>query len=93
MWRFSLCLHVVLLRCPANVLGDSAPSSLADRCQSLRSLTLLQAALHRSPPDCHDGVTIILGIIATSCTALKRSMCRKFCYAVVERAKGLPRVK
>ena len=49
MWRFSLCLHVVLLRCPANVLGDSAPSSLADRCHSLRSLTLPQAALPSLP--------------------------------------------
>ena len=27
-----------LLRCPANVLGDGAPASLADRCHSLASL-------------------------------------------------------
>ena len=49
MWRFSLCLHVVLLRCPANVLGDSAPSSLADRCHSLRSLDPPPAALPSLP--------------------------------------------
>ncbi len=46
------CLVVgtpVLLRCPANVLGNSKPSSLADRCHSLRSLYPPPAALPSLP--------------------------------------------
>ena len=39
----------VLLRCPANVLGAKAPSSLADRCHSLRSLLPPPAALPSLP--------------------------------------------
>ena len=35
--RFAL-MSVLLLRLPANVLGDAAPSSLAGRCHSLPSL-------------------------------------------------------
>ncbi len=38
-----------LLRCPSNVLGDKAPSSLADRGHSLRSLILPPAALPSLP--------------------------------------------
>ena len=40
---------VVLLRCSANVLGDGAPSSLADRCHSLGLLPLPPAALPSLP--------------------------------------------
>ena len=39
----------ILLRCPANVLGDKAPSSFADRCHSLWSLHLPPAALPSLP--------------------------------------------
>ena len=38
-----------LLRCPADILGDKAPSSPADRCHSLRSLYPPQAALPSLP--------------------------------------------
>ena len=44
----------VLLRCPANVLGVGAPSSLADRSHSLRSLYPPQAALPSFPRSVRD---------------------------------------
>ena len=37
------------MRCPANVLGDGAPSSLADRCHSLPSLPPPPAAVGSLP--------------------------------------------
>ncbi len=37
------CEDILMLRCPANVLGDSTPSSLADRCHTLKSLHPPQA--------------------------------------------------
>jgi len=37
------------LRCPANVLGDGTPSSLADRCHSLSSLHPPLAAVASLP--------------------------------------------
>ena len=51
--KLSSCTPTILggplLRCPANVLGDRAPLSLADRCHSLPSLNLPQAALGSLP--------------------------------------------
>ena len=56
------CEDVLLLRCPANVLGVGAPSSLADRCHSLRSLLPPPAALPSLPIA---GPVIVYGVSAS----------------------------
>jgi hypothetical protein len=49
MYADDSCRVTVLLGCPANVLGDIAPASLADPSHSLRSLFLPPAALPSLP--------------------------------------------